>query len=89
MSSNTDILCDLTPAQREAVTYYGGPLLIIAGPGSGKTEVISCRAAYLIRSANVKPENLLATTFTEKAALKLKDRIQKKFSVFFGLRNNA
>jgi len=78
MSSNTDILCDLTVAQREAVTYYGGPLLIIAGPGSGKTEVISCRAAYLIRSGKVKPENLLAATFTEKAAFKLKDRIQKK-----------
>ena len=78
MSSNTDILYDLTPAQREAVTYYGGPLLIIAGPGSGKTEVISCRAAYLIRSGKVKPENLLAATFTEKAAFKLKDRIQKK-----------
>lgn len=78
MSSNTDILCDLTVAQREAVTYHGGPLLIIAGPGSGKTEVISCRAAYLIRSGKVKPENLLAATFTEKAALKLKDRIQKK-----------
>jgi DNA helicase-2/ATP-dependent DNA helicase PcrA len=78
MTKRTDLLCDLTPAQREAVTYYGGPLLIIAGPGSGKTEVISCRAAYLIRSGKVKPENLLAATFTEKAALKLKDRIQKK-----------
>jgi DNA helicase-2/ATP-dependent DNA helicase PcrA len=78
MSNDVDILCNLTSAQREAVTYYGGPLLIIAGPGSGKTEVISCRAAYLIRSNKVKPENLLAATFTEKAALKLKDRIQKK-----------
>lgn len=78
MSNDSDILFNLTPAQREAVTYYGGPLLIIAGPGSGKTEVISCRAAYLIRSGKVKPENLLAATFTEKAALKLKDRIQKK-----------
>jgi len=77
-SNNDDILCNLTRAQREAVTYYGGPLLIIAGPGSGKTEVISCRAAYLIRSGKVQPENLLAATFTEKAALKLKDRIQKK-----------
>jgi len=89
MSNNADILCNFTPAQREDVTYYGGPLLIIGGPGSGKTEVISCRVAYLIRSGTVKPENLLAATFTEKAALKLKDRIQKKFSVFFGLRNNA
>jgi DNA helicase-2/ATP-dependent DNA helicase PcrA len=73
-----DILCDLTPAQHEAATYCGGPLLIIAGPGSGKTEVISCRAAFFIQTAQVRPENLFAATFTEKAALSLKDRIQQK-----------
>lgn len=76
--NSLSFLKSLTPIQRVAVTYHGGPLLILAGPGSGKTEVISCRAAYLIRSGMVKPENLLATTFTERAALKLKDRIQKK-----------
>jgi DNA helicase-2/ATP-dependent DNA helicase PcrA len=76
--SYPEILCNLTSAQHEAATYFGGPLLIIAGPGSGKTEVISCRAAYLIRSGQLKPENLLAATFTERAALTLKDRIQQK-----------
>lgn len=69
---------NLTKAQEEAITYHDGPLLIIAGPGSGKTEVISCRAAYLIHSGLTKPEDLLVTTFTEKAALELKDRIQSK-----------
>jgi len=69
---------NLTNAQQEAITYHGGLLLIIAGPGSGKTEVISCRAAYLIHSGLTKPEDLLVTTFTEKASLELKDRIQSK-----------
>ena len=72
------IFKNLTKAQQEAITYHEGPLLIIAGPGSGKTEVISCRAAYLINSGLTKPEDLLVTTFTEKAALELKDRIQSK-----------
>jgi DNA helicase-2/ATP-dependent DNA helicase PcrA len=77
-TQTTDILHALTPKQRAAATYYGGPLLIIAGPGSGKTEVISCRAAHFVRTGKVKPENLFAATFTEKAALSLKDRIQQK-----------
>jgi len=73
-----DLLIGLTEAQMEVVQYHEGPLLIIAGPGSGKTEVISRRTAYLISSGLAKPESLLVTTFTEKAALELKDRIQKK-----------
>ncbi|MBS3819766.1 ATP-dependent helicase, partial [bacterium] len=68
----------LTPSQKEAVSYLKGPLLIIAGPGSGKTEVISSRAAHLISSGAAQPKNILVTTFTEKAALELKDRIQRK-----------
>jgi len=68
----------LTSAQEEAIFYHDGPLLIIAGPGSGKTEVISQRTAYLISSGKAAPQNLLVTTFTEKAALELKDRIQSK-----------
>jgi len=68
----------LTPAQKEAISYHKGPLLIIAGPSSGKTEVISQRAAHLISSEKASPQNLLVTTFTEKAALELKDRIQSK-----------
>ena len=70
-----NILCDLISAKPDAVMYYGGLLLIIAGPGTGKTEVISCRAAYLMRSGKAKPENLLATTFTGIATPKHKDRI--------------
>lgn len=78
MPAESDLLIGLTAAQQEAVRYHGGPLLIIAGPGSGKTEVISRRAAHLITSGTAKPENLLVTTFTEKAALELKDRIHNK-----------
>ncbi len=68
----------LTSPQRAAVLHQGSPLLIIAGPGSGKTEVIAWRVAHLVGAGLVKPENILATTFTNKAALELKDRIQSK-----------
>lgn len=69
---------NLTAPQREAIAHEGSPLLIIAGPGSGKTEVLAWRVAYLVRSGRVLPENVLAATFTNKAALGLKDRIQQK-----------
>ena len=78
LKSCKHIFKNLTEDQQEAIIYHEGPLLIIAGPGSGKTEVISCRAAYLINTGLTKPEDLLVTTFTEKAALELKDRIQSK-----------
>jgi len=68
----------LTRQQQEAIFHQGSPLLIIAGPGSGKTEVISWRVAHLVQSGSVRPENVLAVTFTEKAALELKDRVQQK-----------
>lgn len=76
VSADVDYLPDrLTEAQRAAILHSGSPLLIIAGPGSGKTEVITWRAAHLVRSGRAKPENLLVTTFTNKAAEQLKDRI--------------
>ena len=68
----------LTPEQVEAITYRGGPLQIVAGPGSGKTEVIAWRVAHLLKSGAASPESVLVTTFTEKAALELKDRIQSR-----------
>jgi DNA helicase-2/ATP-dependent DNA helicase PcrA len=68
----------LTEHQREAILHEGSPLLIIAGPGSGKTEVLAWRVANLVRSGKFLPENILAVTFTERAALGLKDRIQQK-----------
>jgi DNA helicase-2/ATP-dependent DNA helicase PcrA len=65
----------LTSSQIEAITHYEGPLIIIAGPGSGKTEVMIRRTAYLICEKAISPEAILVVTFTNKAADQLKDRL--------------
>jgi DNA helicase-2/ATP-dependent DNA helicase PcrA len=75
MPDRPALLANLNPVQREAVTHPGGPLLIIAGAGSGKTRVLTSRVGWLIREQGVSPFEILAITFTNKAADEMKHRV--------------
>ena len=74
---NSEYLKNLNKDQKEAVTYLDGPLLIVAGAGSGKTKVLTTRIANIIKEKKAYPNQILAVTFTNKAAKEMQIRVSK------------
>jgi len=79
---NSEYLNNLNNAQKEAVLYLDGPLLIVAGAGSGKTKVLTSRIAHIINEKKAFPNQILSVTFTNKAAKEMQNRVSRDFSFY-------
>ena len=78
--NKNDFLKNLNTNQQKAVTQTTGPILVIAGAGSGKTRVITTRIMHLIANEKIEPSSILALTFTNKAAYEMRERVEKNVS---------
>ena len=88
LETENDLLSGLNAAQAEAVSQGFGPSLIVASAGSGKTTVLTRRAAFLVRNLGQRPESILAVTFTNKAAKEMKDRLTRHLTPMQAARTN-